>query len=95
MTDSKYAVNILDGLLGSLSYNRDDEHIFNLYDELVKRFKQQDVEFTDDGDIVYGTMVMIYGDYGTSPRTGWFYDKDIPDRCAQFLIALINTMKGN
>ena len=90
MTDPKYAVNILDGLIGSLSYNRDEEHLFKLYEELVKRFKKYDVEFTDDGNTVYGTMVMIYGDYGTSPRTGWFYDEDIPDKCAKYLITLIN-----
>lgn len=90
MTDPKYAVNILDGLIGSLSYNRDEEYMFKLYEELVKRFKKYDVEFTDDGNTVYGTMVMIYGDYGTSPRTGWFYDEDIPDKCAKYLIALMN-----
>lgn len=92
MTDPKYAVNILDGLLGSLSYIRDEKQLFNLYDELVKRFKNYNVEFSDDGNIVFGTMVMIFGDHGTSPRTGWFYDKDIPDHCVKYLIDLMNNI---
>lgn len=93
MTDTKYVINVLDGLVGAISYNRDEEHLYNLYDELIKRFKKYDVEFTDDGNTVYGTMVMLYGDYGTSPRTGWFYDETIPKRCAEFLTALMNNMR--
>jgi len=27
-------------------------------------------EQTDDGDIIYGILVNLYGDYGTSPRSG-------------------------
>lgn len=92
MIDSKYAINILDGLVGALSYNRDEDHLFKLYDELIKRFKKYDVEFTDDGNTVYSTMVILYGDYGTSPRTGWFYDETIPNKCATFLTALMNNM---
>lgn len=30
---------------------------------------------TDDGDIIYGFIVLLYGEYGTSPRSGWLLDK--------------------
>lgn len=94
MTDPMYAINILDGLVCAISYSREEDHMLNLYDKLIKRFKNHNVMFTDDGNIVYSTMVMLYGDYGTSPRTGWFYDENIPQRCAEFLTSLMNNMRG-
>lgn len=65
--------NIIGSLLASLSYNRTEEYMVTLTEELLGRIKHTFpcYEWSDMGDIIYGYIVMIWGDYGTSPRSGW------------------------
>ena len=63
----------------SLFYNRETEYIVKLLEEVIERLKEpckRSTQWTDGGDILYGTLVIMYGDYGTSPRSGWI-DEDI------------------
>lgn len=78
-------IKVLDALTGAYSYNMDDDDMQLLYLELIDRFKRKDCVWTNEGDIVYSTMVIIFGDYGTSPRSGWFYDKTIVEDCVRLL----------
>lgn len=75
----KYHVDniILGSLLTAYFYNRSEEFLVLMCDELIKRIKQIDCEHTDEGDIIYSALVIAYGDYGTSPRSGWFYDENL------------------
>lgn len=66
------SVRLLSSMIGSYLYNRTEEQVIGLCEELIKRLKNYQVEWTDDGDIVYSALVIAFGDYGTSPRSGWF-----------------------
>lgn len=72
----KSSVRLLSYMIISYSYNRTDEEVIALCKELIKRLKNHPVDWTEDGNIVYSAMVIAYGDYGTSPRSGWFRSED-------------------
>ena len=63
-------------MLNSLSYNREDNYMFTLVNRIIKyitesgREYEQD-EYMEDIDILWGTLVYSFGEYGTSPRYGW------------------------
>ena len=59
------------------SYNYNYVTVVWLIEELITRVKHEDftVDWTDEGDIIYGFLVLLYGDYGVSPRAGWVYDE--------------------
>lgn len=44
----------------------------------------------DDVNNIYGTLVILYGDYGTSPRNGWIECKPIEQ---EIIGTLIDTIK--
>ena len=62
---------IVRAIIASFNYNRSREDMIKLCEEVKKRICQYNVEWTDDGNIFYGILVLLYGDYGTSPRGGW------------------------
>lgn len=72
----KSSVRLLSSMIGSFLYNRTDDQVIALCEELIKRLKNYPVDWTEDGNIVYSALVIAYGDYGTSPRSGWFRSKD-------------------
>lgn len=59
------------GLLSSFFYNRDDKYFYELLQEVKKRIKGEKTTWSEDGNIIYGFLVCNWGDYGTSPRSGW------------------------
>ena len=87
-------LTVLDALTGSYSYNIDDHAMELLYRELIKRFNSENCPWTDEGDIVFGTMVILFGEYGTSPRSGWFYDKTIVKDCVRWLEDELKALGG-
>lgn len=70
---------MLNAMLNSIWYNRDKQDILELLNELDHRFAGHSCEWTDDGNIIYGSMICAYGDYGVSPRAGWFNDERLID----------------
>ena len=72
-------------ILWSLWYNRDVDELINLCDELLKRINKTDgyFEWSDDANIVFGAMIHAYGDYGVSPRAGWFTDEQAKKECIE------------
>lgn len=78
----------LDAMLGAASYQMEDEDLTALYDELIKRFKNYNTEFSEYGNLIYGALIMAFGDYGTSPRTGWFVQSNIAAQCADYVLML-------
>ena len=87
-------LNVLDALTGSYSYNISDLEMELLYSELINRFNRKDCAWTDEGDIVYGTMVILFGEYGTSPRSGWFTDETIVKNCVSWLENELKALGG-
>lgn len=76
----KNAKEIVIAMLVSYGYNRDKEYTIRVCEEVKKRVAREPIKpirWTDEGNIIYGTLVLLYGDYGTSPRSGWFEDEQI------------------
>lgn len=66
---------IVKAIFDSYHYNRDSYHMIDLCKEVSARIDNNaEVEWTDDGNVIYGILVLLYGDYGTSPRGGWLKD---------------------
>lgn len=59
-------------IFNSYAYNREFSYMIELCEEVNKRVCNYRYVPSDDGDIIYGFLVIMYGDYGTSPRSGWF-----------------------
>lgn len=72
-------------MLWSLWYNRDVDELLDLCDELLKRINNTDdyFEWSDDADILFGSMILAYGEYGVSPRAGWFTDEKAKKECIE------------
>lgn len=67
--------DMVDCLLSSFEYNRDNDYMIKVYYEILKRINKTHyptTERTDEADIIYGFLVIAFGEYGTSPRSGWF-----------------------
>lgn len=63
---------VVTSIFESFYYNRSISHIIDLCKEIIARvYNNSEIEWTDDGDIIYGILVLLYGDYGTSTRSGW------------------------
>lgn len=72
----KSTKEIVRSIIDSFYYNRDDKDVIMLCEEVKDRICAYNVNCTDDGDIFYGMLVLLYGEYGTSPRTGWLESDD-------------------
>lgn len=69
------AKKLFHGLLVSIWYQASAEELHGLIQEVIDRI-DSDADWTDLGNIIYGTLICTYGDYGTSPRSGWFENED-------------------
>ena len=52
-------------------YNRSDSEMKALCEEIKNRIAKIECEHTDDGDVLYSIIILMVGEYGTSPRSGW------------------------
>ena len=65
------AESYIKDLLASFWYNRSCKEMKDLCEEMKNRFAKRNCKHTDDGDILYSIIIMTFGEYGTSPRSGW------------------------
>ena len=76
-------------IFNSFAYNRYNSYMVDLCEDVLNRvwgFRSHNCDY--DGDIIYGFLVIMYGDFGTSPRSGWIdanYINDIT-KCINELI---------
>ena len=91
--------NFLYAILASYGYNRSEEYMIALCQEIIWRIDytcisnpcykpNTDKDVVEDCDIIYGALVCAFGDYGTSPRYGWM-EKKIAMYCVELLNAEI------
>ena len=84
----KHYKDTIDALMTSFGYNRSKKYMVALYEEIIARISDatsSDVKWTDDGNIIYGYLICLYGEYGTSPRSGWFENKEAKESVLEFL----------
>ena len=89
---------IVNAIFTSCAYNREFSYMIKLCQEVAERvngYANRNSNRTYDGDIIYGFLVQLYGDYGTSPRSGWIgnvYTDEITD-CIYDLIEAYTRFK--
>ena len=75
-------------IFNSYAYNREFSYMIELCREVLERVRGvKSSSWTYDGNIIYGFLVLMYGDYGTSPRSGWIESyKNEMISCIEYLI---------
>ena len=74
MSIERYAQDIIKQLLIAFWYNRNIKYMKALCEEIKNRLANKDCDHTDDGDILYGFIILMFGEFGTSPRSGWLLE---------------------
>ena len=86
---------VVNAIFNSYMYNREYRYMIDLCQEVLERvhgFKSSNR--THDGDIIYGFLVLMFGEYGTSPRSGWIlYNNEEITACINDLIAVYTFME--
>ena len=75
-------------IFNSYAYNREFSYMIELCREVLERVRGvKSSSWTYDGNIIYGFLVLMYGDYGTSPRSGLIESyKNEMISCIEYLI---------
>ena len=68
--------SVLDAILSSFHYNYDKSYLIKVAEDVKNRLQNGPYRIpTEEGHIIMGILVCLYGDYGTSPRYGWIENK--------------------
>lgn len=69
-------INVVNAVIGSWEYNRYNSEMCDIISDLIDRVSGYHLPThhanTEDVDLIFGVFVMFCGEYGTSPRSGWF-----------------------
>lgn len=85
---------IVESIFYSYFYNRSRYHVYDLCEEVKARIiGTDDVDLTDDGDIIFGFLVLLYGEYGTSPRSGWLVNENNKNYIIDYINDIIEKLK--
>ena len=69
---------VLRGIISAYFYNRNDVDLIRTLEQVKNRLNKGEWEQPiDDADIICSFLYYLYGDYGTSPRYGWFDIKEL------------------
>ena len=65
----------IESIIAAYSYNRNTKDVINMIQGAINRILDRPYNEInagdDDTDILMSSLVLRYGDYGTSPRFGW------------------------
>lgn len=85
---------VLRSLITAYVYNRDEVELIAALEQVKRRINggawEQPI---DEADIIASVLYHLYGDYGTSPRHGWFYNKQLIDEFTKILDDEIEELK--
>lgn len=70
-----------------LYYCDDNEKIFSFDESLKNKYTD---EYDNQFEIFWMILVLLYGDYGTSPRSGWLYANN-KDKIIKFINRITKT----
>lgn len=70
--------DVLRAIIASYTYNYSDEYMVRVLEQVKHRINNGEwVQPLDEADIICSQLYYLYGDYGTSPRYGWFDIKEL------------------
>ena len=65
---------LLEAIITACDYNGLDEEIITWNDKIQKRYDTISTKPCSQEEFIYMICVLLFGDYGCSPRTGWIED---------------------
>ena len=87
---------VLNSIVAAFRYNRDDQEFVKALEQVKRRINGGAWEQPlDEADIIASILYHLYGDYGTSPRYGWFYSSTLIDEFTKILDKNIEDIKGD
>lgn len=85
---------VLRGIIAAFKYNRDEKYLIDVLEQVKRRLNAGKWEKPiDDTDIICSILYYTYGDYGTSPRYGWFDIKQLKDEFIKIIDDEIKELK--
>jgi hypothetical protein len=85
---------VLSSVITAFCYNRDEEYLVKVLEQVKRRINGGEWEQPlDEADIIASILYDLYGDYGTSPRYGWFYNSLLIDEFNKILDNEIEELK--
>lgn len=67
---------VISAILDSYFYNYKKDYLIEVCEDVKNRLLNGPYRRpTEEGNIIMGILVLLYGDYGTSPRYGWMDNK--------------------
>ena len=84
--DEKFHIKMLSGMYTAIEYEESEERMLLLINELICRLKgDKGALGTDYGDFIWNSLIYTFGDYGISPRYGWFNDENMINDFIEYL----------
>ena len=63
--------DVVNALLTACEYMHETPHMIKLCQELRHRTICCPCAWTEDGNKIFSVLVLLYGDYGVNPESGW------------------------
>lgn len=81
---------VLRSIITAYFYNRNDDDLIRTLHQVIHRLNKGEWEPPlDDADIICSFLYYLYGDYGTSPRYGWFDIKELVSEFTKIIDTII------
>lgn len=78
-------IRFINSICGAMAYEYSEDDMKAIYTEVLKRLQHINCVWTLEGNVIYSSLVFAYGDYGTSPRSGWITDEKTKELFIEFL----------
>lgn len=92
-------VSIYRAMLTAYDYNMDEEKLIKVCNDILYRLERIFGNiacvnpFTDEGDFIFATLVIMFGEYGVSPNFGWFDNDILKERLVKTTEEFIEKLK--
>lgn len=67
----KFIDSFIDAAFGVLWYNYEESYMCKTIKEVKSLINQEHIEENEEASFIYQELVLLFGDYGVSPRRGW------------------------
>ena len=87
---------VLRAIIASYTYNYSEEYMVSVLEQVKYRINGGGyVQPIHEADLICSQLYYLYGDYGTSPRYGWFDIKDLIPEFTKILDEKIEELLEN
>lgn len=73
--EQKIIESFIDAAFGVLWYNYDNTYMCKTIKQIIRLINYERIEENEEAAFIYQELVLMFGDYGVSPRRGWIDEK--------------------